>query len=442
MKNLLNMKNLFLTILLMTGFLLFSHYSLAAYQSGFDAINFKPAIDGGKYHVVYGSQNLKAKQGTLGFYFDYANKPLEFRATGPVSGRQSVLEHTFVADFYGALGFTDWFEAGINIPVVAYNFFYTPNAAAVADHGAGMGDIMVVTKFRLVDIDKHGVGFGVVPYMTLPTGDTVRYNGSGHVMGGVKVVLDGRPHERVEMALNAGVLMRDDVSRTYAFVGGATPTIRVDDLFTYGGAVNVKFTKNFQGIAEAQGSTVMRDFFATKNVTSLETGGGLRYLLGDSGFAIDAGGTAGLIQGIGTPRFRAFAGLKYKSHKEKVCAKPDPRIQGNKIVLLGKIFFDTAKATIKPVSYPVLDDVVDVLNTHPEIKMVEVQGHTDFRGSDEYNIRLSDARSHSALEYLISKGIDSSRLVAKGYGETQPIATNSTVDGMSKNRRTEFIIMQ
>lgn len=424
--------------------LLFCTYSHAAYESRFDAVNFDPAIDGGDYYTVYGSQNLKPWQGNAGFYIDYAYRPLEFRRTGGGGGRQSVLDGALFMNAYGAMGFTDWFEAGINIPIGLYNWYFTDDATAADDSGGSMGDVLIMTKFRAIDISKHRVGLSFVPYLTLPTGDVVRYSGNGHITGGLNMILDGRLHERLSMSLNLGYLMRDDVTRNYVFPLGATATVRVDDLFTYGAAANVRFTKNFQGIVEAHGWTLVRDFFGTASTNSLEAVGGLRYYFGDSGFSIDAGGGAGLLDGVGTPLFRAFGGLRWTSPVPQpcpVCNAPDPRIQGNKIVIWGKIFFDTAKATIKTISYPVLDDVVDVLNKHPEITLVEVQGHTDARGSDAYNMKLSQARSESSMRYLISKGIDPSRLHAVGYGESRPIASNSTVEGMSQNRRTEFVIM-
>ena len=170
----------------------------------------------------------------------------------------------------------------------------------------------------------------------------------------------------------------------------------------------------------------------------------MRYFFGDSGFALGWGGTAGLIEGVGTPRFRGYVGLTWTAPETQACppCAPDPRIKDNKIVIWGKIFFDTAKATIKPVSYPVLDDVVDVLRTHPEIRLVEVQGHCDWRGSDSYNLGLSQRRTESVRQYLINAGIDGNRLRAVGYGESQPIASNDTVEGMSQNRRVEFVIIE
>jgi outer membrane protein OmpA-like peptidoglycan-associated protein len=73
---------------------------------------------------------------------------------------------------------------------------------------------------------------------------------------------------------------------------------------------------------------------------------------------------------------------------------------------------------------------------------IELGSHTDSKGSDEYNMRLSENRSKSVVDYLISKGISSSRLVAKGYGETKPIDTNDTEEGRQNNRRTEFKILE
>jgi outer membrane protein OmpA-like peptidoglycan-associated protein len=73
---------------------------------------------------------------------------------------------------------------------------------------------------------------------------------------------------------------------------------------------------------------------------------------------------------------------------------------------------------------------------------VEIGGHTDNVGSDESNLQLSDSRAKSVVEYLVSKGIDASRLTYKGYGETQPIADNESDEGRAKNRRTEFRVIE
>lgn len=441
----MNFNRKFVSLALATSMALspaFMPQAQSAYESRFEVNTFDPAIDDSPYYTTYGSQTMKAWQGHMGFYLDFANRPLQFVATGAASGRQSVVDNLLVGNFFGTLAFTDWFEAGLNVPVVAYNDFFTDDAAARSDSAAGMNDILVMMKFRLVDIEKHKIGFSFLPYFTLPTGDTERYMGNGNVTGGAKFITDFMIGERFSMAFNLGILMRDDVTRN---------SVRIDDQFTYSAAGNLKFGRGWEGIAEIYGSTVLGDFFSYTNSSPLEASLGIRYNIPNSGFAVDLGGAMGLVDGVGAPRYRAFAGLRWTAPESKSCPEcpqlappppPDPRISGNKIVIWGKIYYDTDKAIIKPISYPVLDDVVDVMQKNPQLTLVEVQGHTDARAGDAYNIKLSQDRAESARNYLIGKGIDASRLTARGYGESRPIADNKTKEGMSQNRRTEFVILQ
>ena len=118
------------------------------------------------------------------------------------------------------------------------------------------------------------------------------------------------------------------------------------------------------------------------------------------------------------------------------------KVTKEKIVILQKVFFDLDKATIKPVSFPLLDEVADVLKNYDYIKKVEVQGHTDSQGKDAYNKDLSQRRADSVREYLMSKGVAGDRLVSVGYGEEQPIDTNKTKAGRENNRRVEFLIIE
>ena len=101
------------------------------------------------------------------------------------------------------------------------------------------------------------------------------------------------------------------------------------------------------------------------------------------------------------------------------------------------IYFDFNKATIKPESEPILDEVSDFLKANPAMKM-EIQGHTDSKGTAAYNLKLSERRAASVKDYLVKNGIASNRLTTKGYGLTKPVATNSTEEGRAKNRRVEF----
>ncbi|MGZ3884262.1 MAG: OmpA family protein, partial [Bacteroidia bacterium] len=115
------------------------------------------------------------------------------------------------------------------------------------------------------------------------------------------------------------------------------------------------------------------------------------------------------------------------------------KVEVGSIIVLRNIFFDFDKATIRPESAGELDRLIKLLTENPTIK-IELGSHTDSKGSDDYNMKLSDSRSKSVVDYLISHGIDAGRLTAKGYGETKPIDTNDTDEGRQNNRRTEFKI--
>lgn len=111
------------------------------------------------------------------------------------------------------------------------------------------------------------------------------------------------------------------------------------------------------------------------------------------------------------------------------------------ITLLQPIQFEYNKATIKEVSYPILDEVVVLMKARPEIS-IGVYGHTDNKGGRAYNIRLSKARAAACMEYLKSKGIAEARLQSEGFGPDKPVADNSTEEGRAKNRRVDFKVIE
>lgn len=99
------------------------------------------------------------------------------------------------------------------------------------------------------------------------------------------------------------------------------------------------------------------------------------------------------------------------------------------------IFFETGKATIKKNSYKSLDAVVRILRSDPSL-YADIEGHTDDVGDDASNMTLSQNRAQSVMDYMVSKGIDSARFTAQGFGETQPVADNTSAAGRAQNRRT------
>ncbi len=111
------------------------------------------------------------------------------------------------------------------------------------------------------------------------------------------------------------------------------------------------------------------------------------------------------------------------------------------ILILEKVFFETDSDVIKDVSFGLLDEVATTILAYPRIGMVEVQGHTDSRGDDAYNLDLSQRRADSVRAYLMDHGVPGARLQAMGYGEARPVADNRNSSGREKNRRVEFQIV-
>lgn len=110
-------------------------------------------------------------------------------------------------------------------------------------------------------------------------------------------------------------------------------------------------------------------------------------------------------------------------------------------VVLNNIYFDFDRFELKPESFTELDRVVKFLKDNPGVK-IEIAAHTDNKGSEDYNLTLSQKRAESVVKYLVQKGISPERLFAKGYGEQMPVADNSTEQGAAKNRRVEMKVLQ
>jgi len=116
-------------------------------------------------------------------------------------------------------------------------------------------------------------------------------------------------------------------------------------------------------------------------------------------------------------------------------------ISDSQLEILDKVFFRVNKATIRPRSFPLLNNVADVLNAHTEIESVRVEGHTDSQGDDDYNLDLSQRRAEAVVDYLVGRGVARERLEPVGFGETRPIDRNNTKAGRAANRRVEFQIV-
>jgi outer membrane protein OmpA-like peptidoglycan-associated protein len=136
---------------------------------------------------------------------------------------------------------------------------------------------------------------------------------------------------------------------------------------------------------------------------------------------------------------------KESAHQITVIAKPKKslvKMQKTQLKLLDMVYFNTGTAELEARSEPLLTEVADALLRTPEVLRVEVQGHTDNVGEAAYNLDLSQRRAETVRDFLIRNGVEASRLEAKGYGLTKPVAPNKGEKGRAKNRRVAFIILE
>lgn len=119
------------------------------------------------------------------------------------------------------------------------------------------------------------------------------------------------------------------------------------------------------------------------------------------------------------------------------------KVEEDQIRVDDKIHFALDSAEIKPDSYDLLEEIAKVINDHPEIIQIRVEGHTDSQGSARYNKTLSQNRAEAVVRWLVDNGgVDESRLMAKGYGFDEPVASNDTEEGRAENRRVAFEILE
>lgn len=164
----------------------------------------------------------------------------------------------------------------------------------------------------------------------------------------------------------------------------------------------------------------------------------VRYSLEAKGVSRD--GFVLLITTWGSTKINGIGGYwlaeaeKLELQKEKV-----DEIKVGETFQLNNVLFEFNKWTLLPASFSELDKVVQFLKENPKIE-IELSGHTDNIGKQDYNMNLSQKRADACKDYIVSKGVDGKRIVSKGYGMNKPVSTNSTEAGREQNRRVEFTI--
>ena len=156
-------------------------------------------------------------------------------------------------------------------------------------------------------------------------------------------------------------------------------------------------------------------------------------------FAVDA---PGYFTAVAEVNVRAREEAQARMLLNKRPTQPNVVVTGKEIKLKKQVHFQHDSAEILPDSQSILEELADLMSKRPDIKNVEVQGHTDDTGAAPYNLRLSQSRAQAVVDAISSHGIDASRMTAKGYGQEKPLVPNTTEQNRAKNRRVQVMITE
>ncbi len=372
-----------------------------------------------------------------------------FNCPSTLPNKIRLVDSVHHGDVVASYSVLDWLEIGVDVPISKIG-----SDVNGVDTGWDIDNVKLNAKLQLKDPGTGGFGVAIVPFVEFPTGSEEHLTSNGQTNYGAIAVAE-YVMRRFRLSYNVGYKVNDkafdgkDESDEILYGPGAgfllmgeQPILGAD-------------TSRLEIIGEAWGATAEQKAFDSEYSSPAEFLVGPRFWH-PSGFQAGIAGGRRITDSINGPDWRVVATVGY-SWQPKAAPPPPPPpppppqekvvVTEEQIITLEPIYFDFDKSTIKAVSYPILDQVVKVMTDRPNMR-VRVEGHTDSKGSDAYNQKLSQRRSEAVVKYLIGKGIDPSRLEAVGFGESRPIAPNQDESGKdnptgrAKNRRTEFHVIQ
>ena len=332
--------------------------------------------------------------------------------------------------------------------------------------GAGNADLYITTKNRFGDWGAASNLGSVIntpyteksPFLS-PDGKTLYFTSDGHPgHGGLDLFISVNENGKWSEPINLGKPLNSENDDAYFTIGGSGEVGYFSssrkggfgDLDLYSikipEAMRPKPTVIVEGVVtnaktkEVVGAYVMVEDINTGELIAVNKSNSAsgKYLI-----VLPAGKTYSVSANkegffFHSERFDVPETSSYQEIKKDIALKP---IEKGAKVVLNNIFFETGKATLSKESRVELNRAVDLMKVNPTM-VIEVGGHTDNVGEDASNMKLSHDRAKSVRDFLVNAGIASNRVQSKGYGESNPVATNDTDDGRKANRRTEFVILE
>ena len=455
----------------------------------FDLNQFRPSeltTDGfavsqpdGQGHLRFGVQ----------IYFDFARDPLELQVTnGPIPDQRLQLVHSqLTGHLVWSLGLWERLVIFMDLPYTfmlndslndsQLAFLDSIGQSVLVPRGRGLGDLYVGARGVLYGTREHIFQIAAQATLTTNTASASRpdqnYLGepsqSPKIGGWFEVLANFNAGDYIRIPLNVGYKTNFQQE---------VPSLGVGNQLTFGAGVQALLGQDrFMVTVETFGRTSAdaTNGFGGIQESPVEILGGFKFLH-PKGFATGIAGTGGVTAGYGNPDWRLIGMIGYTMPGKQAPTEPELDTDGDGILdlddacpnepgppendgcpveqqvviesgslqIVDKIYFDFDSAKLLDRSHPVLDGIAEVLIEHPEVVNVRIEGHTDSRGSAEYNMKLSQRRAESVMRYLVQRGgVSKERMVAEGFGETQPLLPDAQTDEEhAQNRRVEFYLTE
>lgn len=384
-----------------------------------------------------GSQPGPSGEMQVGISANYGKDPLVLRNQTSNSIRFPIVDHIFTSSFNAQAAFHERLGLSVDVPVTFTHHIPSDGTGLTESSDFRVGDIRVEGLVSLVrPEDASGFGLGIIPFVEIPSGNAPRFTGDAKVAFGGILSLDAQVGRFYTVA-NIGYRQRanEDIQ-----VIGFPELLNINDEVTYGlgMAVNV-VPKHLDIVAEVQGASKAKKFFNNREVSPLEAMGGIRAKWLDEKLVLTAGVGGALVRGHGAAQVRGLTGLSYRFGVKSNKVAHEPRLV--RTIVLYDVHFLTDKFTLTEQGRAVLHKNIANLQANPNLTL-QIEGHADARGTDQYNQRLSENRANSVFKYFVSAGLSPVRMSTVGYGESRPRAPNDSAINLAKNRRVEIHIME
>jgi outer membrane protein OmpA-like peptidoglycan-associated protein len=408
-----------------------------------------------------------------GLVADIAYRPLVLYDPDGSLGA-SLVRDQYVAHAGASVVLSDRVRVGLNLPVAVYEGGVSAVARGVqypAPGGASLGDLRLSADARILGEAGDAFTLAAGAELYLPTGSPSQYMSDGTVRATPRVLGAGQIGLLV-YAARVGIAIRPDQARFEATGLGSEVVM--------GAAAGVQLWDRRVVLGpELTASTVVGahpSAFAVNNTpVELLLGGHARVT---RDLVVGVGAAPGLSRGLGEPLVRVLASIEWaplappvpdfppppvplppppppppatpdrppppaveKPAEEPALVSPLADVEDGQIRLAQPITFLPNTGDLDPASTPVLSALRSLLEAHPEIERVRIEGHTDDQGSFEGNLIVSKKRAKAVVDWLVAHGIAPERLQSQGYGSAKPIAPNTTPEGREENRRIELHIV-